>query len=372
MSVGLLAAMRLVEFDAMGPVPFAAKLLSDLGADILRIARAGSIDRAAAADMVRNRPVIRIDLKTADGRDTAFRLIEQADGLLEGFRPGVMERLGLGPDECLRVNPQLVYVRMTGWGQYGPLAHRAGHDLNYIAITGALRAIGEAGGPPPPPLNLLGDYGGGATFAVIGLLASLLHAREVGQGQVVDVAMVDGVAALSSAIHGLMNSGQWLDDREANTLDGAAPYYQCYTCADGKFISVAALEPEFFALLLEGLGLDRTHFDQRNRERWPDMKKIFADAFASRTRDEWAVVFDGTDACVAPVLSFSEARSYPHNVARGTYASSLPTGAPRFSVPLKVATSPGELDPAKALARWSVFPEAGHCAGRRSANSQPR
>lgn len=349
---GPLAGMKLIEFDSMGPVPLAAKLLADMGVDVLRIARAGAADRAGGADLLRNRAVVRIDLKSPEGRETVLRLLAQADGLMEGFRPGVMERLGLGPETCLAANPRLVYVRMTGWGQNGPLAARAGHDLNYIAITGVLNAIGGADRPPPPPLNLVGDYGGGTTFAMIGLLAGVLSARETGRGSVVDAAMVDGVAALSSGIHGMMKAGEWQDRRAENLLDGAAPYYRCYTCADGKYVSVAAIEPQFFGLLLEGLGIEGTRFVQRDRDGWTAMEATFAACFASRPRDEWAEIFGPTDACVAPVLSFAEARRFPHNVARGIFPDTLPAAAPRFGGVPGAAKQASEITVEAALSRW--------------------
>lgn len=357
MMEGALAGLRLVEFDGMGPTPFAGKLLADLGAEVVRIARAGEVDRASAAEMLSGRSVIRLDLKVEAGREAALRLISQADGMIEGFRPGVMERLGLGPDQCLLANPALAYVRITGWGQHGPLAIRAGHDLNYIAITGALHSIGSADRPPPPPLNLLGDYGGGSAFAVIGLLAAILQARATGRGQVVDAAMVDAVAALSTAIHSLRSAGQWCDLREANTLDGGAPFYRCYECEDGKFVSVAALEPQFFGLLLDGLEIDRARFVQRDRDQWPVMAEAFAAAFAARSRDAWAAVFDSRDACVTPVLSFEEAKRHPHNIARGTYESSLPAAAPRFSLTPGGSAQRGEEELDGIIARWSESPK---------------
>lgn len=351
---GPLSGVKLVEIDAMGPVPFAAKLLADMGADVMRIARIGSVDRPGSIDILRNRPVVRIDLKSQAGRDAALALIARSDGLIEGFRPGVMDGLGLGPDQCMAANQRLVYARMTGWGQSGPLAQRAGHDLNYIAVTGVLHAIGSGTAAPPPPLNMIGDYGGGAMFAVVGLLAGLLHARETGMGQVVDAAMVDGVAALSSTIHAMMNAGQWQDRRWANSLDGGAPFYRCYACADGKYISVAALEPQFFAQLLDGLEIDRRRFDQRDRAGWLDMEQLFTQIFASRSRDHWAAVFEETDACVAPVLSFSEARAFPHNVARNIYSASLPAAAPRFARSAGLAEESGELTLDEALTRWPI------------------
>lgn len=350
---GPLAGVRLLEFDGMGPVPLAAKLLADLGADVLRIARPDAGDRAGGAALLANRTMVRLDLKSDSGRKAVLELIARTDALIEGFRPGVMERLGLAPDACLAVNPRLVYVRMTGWGQNGVLASRAGHDLNYVSVTGVLHAIGAADQTPPPPLNLIGDYGGGATFAMIGVLAGLLRSRETGRGEVVDVAMVDGVSALSSAIHGLRNAGAWCDARESNLLDGNAPFYRCYACADGKFVAVAALEPQFFALLLDGLGLERGCFVQRDAAEWPAMRQAFAEAFASRTRDEWSAIFEASDACVTPVLNFAEARCYPHNVARGIFAGPLPAAAPRFGGGEAGPASPfEEVDIGSALERW--------------------
>jgi alpha-methylacyl-CoA racemase len=348
--------LKIIEFDSMGPVPLAAKLLADMGAEVLRVARRNASDRAGSADMLGNRAVVRIDLKSSDASDTVLRLLADADGILEGFRPGVMERLGLGPEACLAANPRLVYVRMTGWGQSGPLAARAGHDLNYIAITGVLNAIGEADRPPAPPLNLIGDYGGGATFGMIGLLSGILSARETGRGAVVDAAMVDGVAALSSAIHGMMNAGEWQDRRAENLLDGAAPYYRCYACADGKYVSVAAIEPQFFSLLLHGLGIESTRFAQRDRDSWDKMEAAFAICFASRPRDEWAEIFAPTDACVAPVLSFAEARQFPHNVARGIFSGALPAAAPRFGGVPGSAQQAHEITVEAALSRWRSPP----------------
>lgn len=353
---GPLAGMKLIEFDSMGPVPLAAKLLADLGADVLRIARAEAPDRGGGADLLHNRPVVRIDMKSSGASETVLRLLTDADGILEGFRPGVMERLGLGPEACLAANPRLVYVRVTGWGQSGPLAARAGHDLNYIAITGVLNAIGEADRPPPPPLNLIGDYGGGATFAMIGLLSGILSARETGRGAVVDAAMVDGVAALSSAIHGMMNAGEWQDRRAENLFDGTAPYYRCYACADGKYVSVAAIEPQFFSVLLDGLGIERSRCAQHDRDSWAEMEAAFAICFASRPRDEWAEIFAPTDACVAPVLSFAEARQFPHNVARGIFSDTLPAAAPRFGGVAGSAKRASEITVAAALARWGGPP----------------
>ena len=338
-NTGPLNGVKVVEIDAIGPVPVAAMMLAELGCEVVRIARPPNSGQAwseiGGAVLNRSRPVVHLDLKAPIDRDAALSLIDQADILIEGFRPGVMERLGLGPDVCLKRNPRLVFVRMTGWGQTGPLADRAGHDINYIAITGVLHAMGDPAAPPPVPLNLVGDYGGGAMFAVTGALAGVVDVRSSGKGQVVDVAMTDGVAALSAMFHGLAGAGLWTSERGGNLLDGSKPFYRCYACADGGHVAVGALEPQFFAQLLDGLGIASDRFIQYDPAGWPDMTEAFAAAFAARSRDEWAAAFEGTDACVSPVLSFEEAARHPHNQARGSYAAidnlTQPTPAPRFS-----------------------------------------
>ena len=360
---GPLAGVRIVEFDAIGPVPLAAMLLADLGAEIIRIARAPNSGQAwddtGGAVLNRNRKHVHLDLKSAGDRDRALSLVARADAVIEGFRPGVMERLGLGPDACLAANPRLVFVRMTGWGQTGPLAERAGHDLNYIAVTGVLEAMGSPDRPPPVPLNLVGDYGGGSMFAVMGLLAAVISARASGRGQVVDVAMTDGVAALSSLFHGLAASGLWMNARGLNLLDGSKPFYRCYACADGRSVAVGALEPAFFGRLLAGLDLDAAAFKQFDPSGWPAMAETFAKVFATRTRDEWTARFEGTDACVSPVLDFAEAADHPHNAARATLVEvdgvRQPAPAPRFS-DTPAAIDPerrGLIDIDQALAAWS-------------------
>lgn len=358
MEPGALAGIRVVEFDAIGPVPFAATMLADMGADVVRIARPKRADDpwddVGGSILHRGRPTIELDLKAQ--QDQAFALVSRADILIEGLRPGAMERLGLGPDACLDVNPALVYGRMTGWGQDGPLARTAGHDINYLALTGALCAIGSPGAPPPVPLNLIGDYGGGAMFLLTGVLAALVSARSSGKGQVVDAAMVDGVVMMTAVFHAWRASGMWNDVRENNLIDGGAPYYRCYRCADGEFIAVGPLEPVFFRAFLRGLGLPED-MQQHDRDHWPEMAKLFADRIAQRTRDEWALLFDGTDACVTPVLNWEEAARHPHNVARGTFADRggivHPSPAPR---PMRTPSSirPGaELSFDEMLARWS-------------------
>jgi alpha-methylacyl-CoA racemase len=339
--MGPLAGIRVLEFESIGPGPFCGMMLADMGADVLRVDRPGSAGAGIGRDrrfdvMARGRRSVTLDLKTEDGREAARRLAGRADAMLEGLRPGVMERLGLGPDELLARNPRLVYGRMTGWGQSGPLAARAGHDIDYIAMTGALAAIGRAGERPVPPLNLVGDFGGGGMLLAFGLVCALLEARTSGRGQVVDAAMVDGASLLAAPFHGLMAAGRWTERRGENLLDGGAPWYDTYTTQDGRHVAVGAIEPQFYGELLDRLGLAGEPLPaQHDRAGWPVLRARFAEIFASRTRDAWVAVFEGADACVAPVLSFSEARADPHNVARGTFVESegipQPAPAPRFS-----------------------------------------
>lgn len=355
---GPLAGCRIVEFDAIGPVPLAGMILSDLGAEIVRIGRPGSVGTDAPGDKVlqRGRNRIELDLKNPSQRDQAMDLIDRADALLEGTRPGVMERLGLGPDDCFARNPKLAYGRMTGWGQQGPLSQSAGHDLDYIAITGALWAMGRKDQPPSPPLNLVGDYGGGTMFLALGVVAAILSARTTGKGQIVDAAMTDGAAVLMSMFYAFHNMGIWKDEREANLLDGGTPFYRCYPCADGGYMAVGALEPQFFAILLDKLDIDPTEFPQYDRARWPQMLEAFAAKFATQTRDEWARHFEGSDACVAPVLSIGEAPTHHHNHARQTFAEHngvmQPMPAPRFSeTPARIGES-ATLTIEEALSLW--------------------
>lgn len=348
---GPLTSLRVVEFAGIGPAPYAGMLLSDLGADVIRIDRAGAATLMGRFDVTaRGRRSIALDLKKPEDVETALRLCEKADALIEGFRPGVMERLGLGPETVHARQPRLVYGRMTGWGQSGPLAHAAGHDLNYLALTGALHAIGTAD-KPVPPLNLVADYGGGALFLAFGLLAGVLHARQTGQGQVLDAAMTDGAASLTSVFWGLKAAGLWDDSaRAANLLDGGAPYYDTYRCKDGGWITVAAIEPQFYALLVQRCGLaDDPDFGNQNaRDRWPDMRAKAAALFATRTRDEWTALLEGSDACFAPVLTMSEAPGHPHNAGRGTFVEVegliQPGVAPRFgATPGAVQGGPPEV-----------------------------
>lgn len=358
--MGPLQGIRIVELAGIGPGPFAAMLLADLGATVVRIDRPTpsglGIAQALKTNLVqRNRTTIALDLKSEAGRELTMALIEQADGLIEGFRPGVMERLGLGPEECLARNGRLVYGRMTGWGQDGPLAQAAGHDLNYIAITGVLDAIGRAGAPPTPPLNLVGDYGGGALYLAFGLLAGILHARSTGQGQVVDAAIVDGTASLATSLFGRLAAGTH-GERGTNVLDSGAPYYETYECSDGKWISVAPIEAKFHAELCERMGIDPAELGkQQDRASWPKAKQVFAARFKQRTRDEWCALLEGTDACVAAVMSADEAPSHPHLAARQTFINVdgivQPAPAPRFShTPPRQPVGPREPDRQSTMA----------------------
>ncbi|HYJ69498.1 MAG TPA: CaiB/BaiF CoA-transferase family protein [Nocardioidaceae bacterium] len=368
MSSGPLHGVRVVELAGIGPAPFAAMLLADLGADVIRIDRPGGGLQPAPPDynlLARGRPSVAIDLKRPEGVRAVLDLVGAADVLLEGFRPGVAERLGLGPDDCHAVNPRLVYGRMTGWGQDGPLAQRAGHDIDYIALSGVLHGIGRAGGPPQIPTNLLGDFGGGGLYLVVGVLAALVESRASGQGQVVDAAIVDGSAHLATMIAGLVAGGVWRDERGVNLLDGGAPFYDVYETADGGHIALGALEPQFWQAFLDRLAsidVDVDELPDRNDlSTWPLLRKRLAETFATRTRDEWVGVFDGSDACVTPVLSMTEAAAQPHLAARGTYVDhagvTQPAPAPRFSrTPATLSTPPTHpgADSAEALRRWGI------------------
>jgi alpha-methylacyl-CoA racemase len=345
--------------DAIGPVPLAAMILTDLGADVVRIERPGgqsAYDNLGEDIVHRGRLRVELDLKTSDGLDYAFDLISRADALVEGFRPGVMEKLGIGPDVCLGRNPRLVYARMTGWGQNGPRAVTAGHDINYIALSGALGMIGEDGACPRPPINFVGDYGGGAMFLVTAVLSGVLAARSSGRGDVVDVAMTDGVSILMSMFFALRQQNGWNDRRGNNLLDGAAPFYRCYECADGRHVAVGAIEPQFFRALVIGLELDPAEFDQHDRTRWADVSRQFADCFVRRTCDEWAVHFEKTDACVTPVLTIPEAIRHPDNTSRSAHVEVHglvhPSVAPRFSRYAGAITASRMVTPSEAI---SIF-----------------
>lgn len=329
---GPLATLTVVEFAGLGPAPLAGQLLADLGARVIVVDR-GSAPADPTDINRRGKRSVALNLKTREGLEAAKRLIEKADILIEGFRPGVMERLGLGPQDCPE---RLIYGRMTGWGQTGPWSATGGHDINYLAMTGALRAFGPGDGPPAAPLNLVADYGGGTMFLLFGLLAAVIERGVSGRGQVVDAAMVDGVPAMMGLIHGLLAQGRWRNEREANWLDGGAPYYRSYACADGKFIAVGALEPQFFAELVARAGLAETDLAaQDDTAAWPFERARFAAVFAQKTRDEWAAIFEGSDACAAPVLDFAEATCHPVNTARGVFYEAAgvtqASAAPRFS-----------------------------------------
>lgn len=362
---GPLHGVRVIELAGIGPGPYAAMLLADMGAEVVRVERPGPPVSAVPPELDvlrRNRRSIVVDLRHPDGVRTVLSMAGRADVLLEGFRPGVTERLGLGPADCWSVNPRLVYGRMTGWGQTGPLAPAAGHDIGYIAVTGALGAIGRAGEAPVPPVNLVGDFGGGSTFLVIGVLAALWESARSGQGQVVDAAIVDGTSSLTALLHGLMAAGQWTDGRGVNFLDTGVPWYDTYQTADGQSMAVGALEPKFYAEFARLLGLSGEVAALRaDSSEWVRLREAIADAFASRTRSEWTAVFDGTDACVAPVLSLTEASGHPHLAARETFVDVAgvvqPAPAPRFSRTVAPRPTPPPAvgaDTADVLRDWGV------------------
>jgi alpha-methylacyl-CoA racemase len=347
MASGPLAGVKVIEFAGLGPGPFAGMVLSDLGAEVVEIARDGAPAPRATRSDARGRKRIGLNLKTPEAVETCLSLIEKADIIFEGNRPGVMERLGLGPDVVLARNPALVYGRMTGWGQYGPLAQAAGHDINYFALTGLLHAIGPEE-RPVPPLNLGADYGGGSMFLIAGMLSALIHARTTGQGQVVDVAMTDCATYLGTLFHDMRGSGDWKDQREANLLDGGAHFYGNYECADGKFVAIGSIEPQFYALLLEKTGAAEKLSDQQmDRSKWPEMRETLRDIFRTRTRDEWCEIMEGTDVCFAPVLALEEVPNHPHQVARGVFVDvggvRQVAPAPRFSgTPATVQWAPSD------------------------------
>jgi alpha-methylacyl-CoA racemase len=368
--MGPLSGVKVLEIAGIGPGPFAAMMLADMGAEVLRVDRAGSVrggdpDQPPLDLLARGRRSVGIDLKSPEGVALLLELVEGADGLIEGFRPGVAERLGFGPDVCAQRNPRLVYGRMTGWGQQGPYAPTAGHDINYIALAGALAHLGRAGEPPAPPINLVGDFGGGGMLMAFGMVCGLLEASRSGTGQVVDAAMVDGSALLMTMMHGFAAMGMWNDERGTNLLDTGAHCYDVYETSDGKWVSIGSLEPQFYAELLRLLELDPADLPhQHDRSAWPELTEKFRGIFATRTRDQWCEVFEGTDVCFAPVLTMTEATGHPHNVERGTFVDvagvTQPAPAPRFS-----RTAPSiERPPAhpgqhtdEALADWGVDPD---------------
>jgi alpha-methylacyl-CoA racemase len=356
---GPLADLRIVEFAGIGPAPFCAMLLADLGADVIRIDRRDGPQYGRFDVNFRSRRSVALDLKNPAATAACMKLLDRADALIEGFRPGIMEKFGLGPEVVLARNPKIIYGRATGWGQTGPLADAAGHDINYIALSGALHAIGPAG-QPVIPLNLVGDYGGGALYLALGLLAGIHHARATGIGQVVDSAMTDGAISMLGIVLGNMAAGSWLDRRAANIIDGGSHFYNVYQCADGEWVAIAAIEPKFYALLREKAGLSDPEFDaQLDRGRWPALRRKAADVFRTRTRAEWCGLLEGTDVCFAPVLALSEAATHPHNAARGTFVSVdgvvQPAPVPVFSATpgaiQRPPAAPGQHNE-EALADW--------------------
>lgn len=359
---GPLQGWKVVEMVGLGPAPFCAMMLADMGAQVIRVDRPGRAPGVLPDDprcdvTARGRPAVAIDLKQPGGTQAVLRLIDGADALIEGFRPGVMERLGLGPEVCLQRNPGLVYGRMTGWGQHGPLAHAAGHDINYIAISGALHAIGRGDAPPTVPLNYIGDFGGGAMMLAFGVVCALLERQHSGKGQVIDAAMTDGAALLSAMMYGFKAAGQWSNRRADNLLDGGAHHYGTYRCADGRDIAIGPLEPQFYRVLLQRCGINDPDFaDPQDKSAWPRLRSRLAQLFATRTRDEWCALLEGSDACFAPVLDWDEAPSHPHNRARHTFIDidgvTQPAPAPRFSRTPPEVPAVVDHDAAGVLAQW--------------------
>ncbi len=365
--MGPLKGVKIIEVGGIGPGPYCGMMLSDMGAEIIRVDRKGQQSRVGSQyDILhRGRRSIGVDLKKPEGVELLLKLVEQADALQEGFRPGVMEKLGLGPDVCLQRNPRLVYGRMTGWGQEGPISQAAGHDINYIAVTGALYSIGRPDQNPVPPLNLIGDFGGGGMLLAFGIACALFETQRSGQGQVIDAAMVDGAAALMAMFYGQRAAGLWTDQRGANFLDTGAHYYDTYETADGKWVSVGSIEPQFYALLLKHSGIDDPEFQEQNdRSKWPEFKRKIAEIFKTKTRDEWCEIMEGTDVCFGPVLTMGEALKYPQNVARKTFVEiegvPQPAPAPRFSRTNPEIRGPALMEPEyteAALSDWGITPD---------------
>jgi alpha-methylacyl-CoA racemase len=355
--MGPLEGVRIVELAGIGPGPFCAMLLADMGAEVIRVDRAANVGRDIGREgedprfalLQRGRRNIAVDLKNPAAVEAVLRLIDRADALIEGFRPGVMERLGLGPDLCLKRNPKLVYGRMTGWGQDGPIAHTAGHDINYIALSGVLHSIGKAGGPPVPPLNLVGDFGGGALYLAMGVLAGIVSARTTGSGQVIDCSMVEGSASLMMMMYGALAAGAWKEERGSNRTDGGAHYYHVYQTKDGEYVAIGSIEPQFYALLLRHTGLaGETLPEQTDRTTWPDMQRRLERIFKEKTRAEWTRIMEQTDICFAPVLRMSEAFEHPHNIHRESFVEiegiKQPAPAPRFlGTPTRVQHPPARI-----------------------------
>ena len=355
--MGPLSGIKIVEFAGLGPGPFCGMILADMGADVIVVDRIENYGKAKTNDLASSgKKSIAVDLKNPKSKDLIHSLVKNVDALLEGLRPGKMEKLGYGPDDLLSINPKLIYGRMTGWGQTGSFSPEAGHDINYIALTGALGAMGSKDTPPFPPLNLVGDFGGGGMLLAMGICAALVESSKSGKGQVIDAAMTDGSALLMTMMYGMYSAGQWKDQRDSNLLDGAAHFYGCYECKDNKYISIGSIEPQFYAALIRCMQLDETTFkNQFDQKQWPELKKIVSERFKTRTRDEWCEIFKGNDVCFAPVLSLQESVNYQHNKDRKTFVEiagiNQPAPAPRFSrtesevkhPPLKVGSNTQEI-----------------------------
>ena len=355
--MGPLKDIKVIEMAGIGPAPFCGMILADMGAEVISVERITAAGRGSSADIAsRGKKSIAVDIRKPEGQDIIKKLIESADVLIEGFRPGVMEKNNLGPDELLNINPKLIFGRMTGWGQSGPLANAAGHDINYIALSGVLGAIGKKDTPPPPPLNLIGDFGGGGMLLALGVCAALNTVNKEGKGQVIDAAMTEGSALLMSMMYGMLNSGIWTDSRDSNLLDGAAHFYGCYECKDRKFVSIGSIEPQFYALLKEKMNIDEDIFDnQMDKNSWPALRENLEARFKEKTRDEWCQIMEGTDICFAPVLSMNEAIKHEHNIERKSFFDldnvTQPSPAPKFSYsksevshpPVKVGTHTKEI-----------------------------
>ena len=355
--MGPLKDIKVIEMAGIGPAPFCGMILADMGAEVISVERITAAGRGSSADIAsRGKKSIAVDIRKSEGQEIIRKLIESADILIEGFRPGVMEKNNLGPDQLLNINSKLIFGRMTGWGQSGPLANAAGHDINYIALSGVLGAIGKKDSPPPPPLNLIGDFGGGGMLLALGVCAALNTVNKEGKGQVIDAAMTEGSALLMSMMYGMLNSGIWSDKRDSNLLDGAAHFYGCYECKDGKFVSIGSIEPQFYSLLREKMNIDDAIFDnQMDKNSWPVLRENLEMRFKEKTRDEWCEIMEGTDICFAPVLSMNEAINHEHNVERNSFFDMdnviQPSPAPKFSYsksevshpPVKVGTHTKEI-----------------------------
>ncbi len=355
--MGPLKDIKVIEMAGIGPAPFCGMILADMGAEVISVERINAVGRGSNSDIAsRGKKSMTVDIRKTEGQEIIKKLIQSADVLIEGFRPGVMEKNNLGPDELLKINSKLIFGRMTGWGQNGPLSNAAGHDINYIALSGVLGAIGKKGSPPPPPLNLIGDFGGGGMLLALGICAALNTVNKEGKGQVIDAAMTEGSALLMSMMYGMMSSGIWTDSRDSNLLDGAAHFYGCYECKDGKFVSIGSIEPQFYALLREKMNIDEKEFDnQMDKNSWPNLRINLEQRFKEKTREEWCEIMEGTDICFAPVLSMEEAINHKHNTERNAFFTlenvTQPSPAPKFSytksevshAPVKIGTHTEEI-----------------------------